>query len=83
MSFRIKEVWAFVTIGDDDEEGVCGFCGPDGRWMPMVCADQKRIDSIRPFAEEIAKVTNKKVTLVKFHQREDVEDIHPNQFSRN
>lgn len=74
MSFRIKTIHAFISIDQDDEEGVIGQLMPDGTWMPLICADEERLLSIRPMAEKIAQ-TGIKVKLVRFTQREDVEEI--------
>lgn len=71
----IKELWAFIS--DEDGEGVAAFLGPDGIWMPMVAADQTRVDSLRPMASELAKRSGVSVTLAKFSIREDVEVFEP------
>lgn len=74
MSFRITELWAFVAVGDDDEDGVIAFLSEAG-WMPMVMADKARLDSIRWKAEEVAKTSGKTVRLVHFSNRQDVETL--------
>jgi hypothetical protein len=48
--FRITEITAFTTIGEDDEEGVVAFMG-DGVWMPMIAADITRLTQLRQHAE--------------------------------
>lgn len=53
--YRITELWIFVGIDDDDDEGVMAFMGPGGA-MPMVAADASRRDSLKPIADEIIKV---------------------------
>ncbi len=63
--FRIDTIWAFVAIGDDGEEGLVGMLTTNG-WMPFVCADQSRVDGLRPFAKQVAEETGRPVTLVQF-----------------
>jgi hypothetical protein len=71
----IQELFAFIS--DDNGEGVAAYLGPDGIWMPMVGADQARVDSLRPMAQELAKMSGVKVTLARFSTRENIEDFEP------
>ena len=72
---KIKMMFAFIaTDEDEDDEGVIGM-QVGGTWLPLVGADEARIESLRSVAEETARITGKKVTLVKFTNREDVEVI--------
>lgn len=74
--FQIKEIWAFLGVDPDDgDEGVVGFRAPDGSWMPLVCADEARLNSIRGIAERIARGDGRKVVLAKFSQRTDLGEI--------
>ena len=79
---RIEEMYAFVVedTGPDDE-GVIGIQSPpgdDGRtlWLPLVGADMARVESLRPIAQGIGHQLGKKVTLVHFSNREDLEVIN-------
>lgn len=75
---RIAELWAWVSVENaPDDEGVCGFLAPDGTWMPLVGADRKRIESLRPMARLIAEKSGKPVRLVRFSARTDVEVLEP------
>ena len=71
---RIVELFAFLAVGDDGDEGVIGGYF-DGSWMPFVGADMARMESLRAFAEEISRKTGKRIVLAKFSAREDVETI--------
>ena len=42
-------------------------------WMPLVGADMARVESLRPIAEDIAKVTGKTVKLIVFETRKELE----------
>lgn len=68
---RIDEMFAFVCLDDDGTEGIPAIQTPMGP-VPLLGADLKRIDSLRPYAENLSK-TGKKVTLVKFTNRVELE----------
>ena len=60
-----------------DDEGIVAFSGWGALMMPMVAADSKRVDSLKLMAQSIANLTRKRITLIKFSVREDVETIEP------
>lgn len=75
----ITEMYAFIS-SDDEEEGVIAMeIMVNGRdtFLPFVMADKARLESLRPHAEQIAKFSNKKIKLIKFIQRIDIEEINP------
>lgn len=73
-NFTITKVTAFVGIDPKDgDEGVLGFKTPDG-WIPLVCADEARIESMLPMAELIAAETKTSYRIIQFSTREDVTD---------
>jgi hypothetical protein len=72
--FRIGSVHAYVVLAENGDEGIAAFLS-DGVWMPMICADMARVESMRPMARRIAKATGQEVRLVKFATRTDVETI--------
>jgi len=76
---KIEEVWAYVSEDhNEDMEDIIGrefnMFGKEV-FMPFVCADQEIIKQLRPFAEEIANLSNKKIKLIKFSVRTEVETI--------
>lgn len=72
---KITDCWLFV--GDDDKgEGVVGFRSTEG-WMPLVCADLLRVDSLRKIAQDIANQTNREIRVLRFSEMEVVETISP------
>lgn len=80
---KIEAMYAYITHekGDPDDEGVTAFMPPSMRpmrqWMPMVGADEERMASLRPMAQELANATGQRITLVKFSVRTDLETIDP------
>jgi hypothetical protein len=73
---HIGHIWAFLSVDDDGNEGLCGIRTNEG-WLPLVCADDARMKSLIPIAHGIARSTGKLIKLVKFHNREDIKDILP------
>lgn len=72
MPLRIDAIWAFIS-SDEEGEGVCAFLTPDGVWLPLVCADETRVDSLRQAAHEMGIASGKAIKLVKFSLREEIE----------
>ena len=70
----IKSMSAYVAMDPtDNTEGIIAFEQND-TWRPMVGADQEMIESLRPIATRIARQQGIKVSLVRFSQREVVEE---------
>lgn len=73
---EIKEVWAYISVNEKGEEGICGFNDPrTQQWLPMLAADEERLKSLKPFAHQISIMTKQKVKLVKFNNREELGEI--------
>lgn len=75
--FKIETISAFIAVDDDGTEGVVGVPSLFGL-MPMVCADEERIRSLEPRAQELATAMRKTITLARFSVRTDVKQIEPN-----
>jgi len=75
MDLKIEEMYAFIATEEDGQEGICAFQIKSGLWMPMVGADLKRVDSLRPMAKAIAKATGKRIEVCKFTNRQHLEMI--------
>jgi hypothetical protein len=70
---KITEMWAFISEDKDaEDEGIISAHVGMG-WMPLIGADEARIRSLLPLALEIQRQTGKKVKLVKFTQRSDLQ----------
>lgn len=72
---RIEQMYAFVMVDPaDNTEGVPAFADPTtGFPMPMVGADMKRVDALRPIAQQLARQGGAKVTLCRFEVRTELE----------
>jgi hypothetical protein len=75
---KINEVWAFISVDDEGNEGLCAApIGNGAATMPLIAADKKMLEILRPVAKGLALMTKKKIKLIKLHGREDVEFISP------
>jgi len=70
---RIEGMYAFVAEeSGPDDEGIVGMATGSG-WMPLVGGDMARIESLKPIARGIAAQTGKKIKLLHFTHREELE----------
>ncbi len=46
-------------------------------FMPFVCADKARMESLKPLAIKMAKLGNKKIKLIRLSVREELEEYVP------
>jgi len=75
--FKVTELFAFIAVHEDGDEGVMGFKTPDGTMMPMIGADMTRVDGLRMVADQIAKHTGTEYKLKKFTEVCDWNDERP------
>lgn len=73
LPLRIDEMFAYIAT-DETGEGIPAM-PISGTTMPLVGADRERMESLRPYAERLAKMAGKKFKLVRFSVREDLEEI--------
>lgn len=73
---RIDELYAYVATDGDDDEGLPA-ANINGAAMPLIAADQARLTSLRPYAEQVVRATGRPVRLVRFSERTVIETIEP------
>lgn len=74
---KITEMYVFVSV-DEGGEGVVGMTMPiNGRetFMPFVCADKARMESLKPIAKKISQESGKTIKLIKLTNRKDIETL--------
>lgn len=76
MALKVDQMYAYVSVDDDGDEGICGIRTGMG-WMPMVGADMARMLSLRNHAELVAQESGRTVRLVRFGVRELLDTITP------
>lgn len=73
---QIKSIYAFLSV-DEGGEGVCAAPIGDLGAVPLIAADEARLESLRPVAKYVAAVFGKPVRLVQFTERRELEVIEP------
>ena len=73
---KITEMYAFIAEDSHEDEGIVAM-KVGNMMMPMVGGDMARIESLRPIAENIARIYGQKIILAKFTTRTDIEEIKP------
>jgi len=63
--FRITTLHAFICRETADDEGLVAI-QVGGLWFPLIAADERRVESLRPKAQQIAAETGKRIELVRF-----------------
>lgn len=65
---KIIELWAFVAEDSaPDDEGIMAMQMPGTEiMMPFVCADKKRMEELKPYAEYIKQLTGKPYKIKRF-----------------
>lgn len=70
----IQTITAFVAVDDNGDEGVMGAMLGE-TFYPLVCADEERIASMFPLAEQIKQASGLAYRVVQFSGRIDVTDL--------
>lgn len=74
---RIEMMYAFITEDKGpDDEGIVGMNTGTG-WMPLVGADMKRVESLKPIAQSISRQTGKRIKILQFETRKELGVIKP------
>jgi hypothetical protein len=75
-SQRINQLWLVTYPNEAGQEVVAVAKLANGDSVPLIAADQARLESMMPTARDLAKTNNIKMRLVKF-KRVDMQDIVP------
>ena len=66
MKFRVTMLHAFLCRDNpENDEGLVSMC-VGGVWFPLIAADERRLESLRPQAQAIAEKEGKRIELVRF-----------------
>lgn len=66
MRYRIGNLTAWLSVDEQDEEGVAAFRAPDGMWMPLIASDSKRREELTAIARGVAERSGRDVYEVQF-----------------
>jgi hypothetical protein len=74
---KIEEMYAFVAV-EEQGEGIIGqtvVIDNQLVFMPFVCADKARMESLKPLALKIHMESGKKIKVIKMTKRTELEEI--------
>ena len=74
---RLNQLWLVTYVTATGEEVLAQGKLTNGRYLPLIAADQVRMESMMAAARDLAKANNIKMRLIKFTNRVDVQDIVP------
>lgn len=75
--YKIEEIYAFVAE-EEQGEGIIGqtvVIDNQLVFMPFVCADKSRMESLKPLASKIKKESGKTIKIIKMTKRTDIEVV--------
>lgn len=73
----IDAVWAAVAVDEANQiEGLCAVVVGD-KWMPLVAADETRLEFVREEARRLSDFSGQTVRLIRLYHREIVETFTP------
>lgn len=73
-NFKIGKIFAFFSVDGSKNEGLLGMQMGDA-WRPFIAADREMLDNLRPMARRIGKELKKKIIIVEFTKRKEIEVI--------
>lgn len=79
MTAKINSIFVFLVKDENGEEGICAVNTPNGV-VPLVCSgsDMTLLEQqMRPAARAIAQEHRLTITLCRFDERMDLEEILP------
>lgn len=68
---RIDNLWMAVSVDDDGSEGLCAI-RTDAGWLPLVAADEKRLEFIMEQARLLAHAQQRIIRIAKMGTREEI-----------
>ena len=74
---EIQTLWAVVSVDERGKEGLCGYPMPGSLSMPMIGADPDNLARLIQMAQQLGKLTNKQLKLIKLTTREVVRVFDP------
>jgi hypothetical protein len=70
---KIERLYAWIAEEADGGEGLCSVQMGEMQ-MPMIGADRERIESLRPYAEQVARLSGRPIRLIEYGSRKVLAD---------
>jgi hypothetical protein len=77
MPLKIDQLYAWIATEADGSEGVAAHSIGAMGLVPLVGADKERMESLRPYAESVARMTGRPIELKVFGKGTVIDRIEP------
>jgi hypothetical protein len=77
MPLVITKLYAWIMIDEDGDEAVPAWHHPDLGWVPMIGADEARMESLRPHVQVTANQRGVMAVLKVFAHGTVIDQINP------
>jgi hypothetical protein len=74
---RIDAIWAFVSVDEHGNEGLCAAPYEGFGMLPLIAADAARLQSLMPVARHLARQSGMRIRLIKLSTREELATYEP------
>ena len=81
-TLKINTITAFIATDSEGNEGIMGFKGED-EWLSMIGADENRITSLFPIANEMSKLSGMPYKIVRFTTMTDITEEVTSKYSEH
>jgi len=72
---EIDTFYVFLSV-DENGEGILGApLGPKGELIPLITGDERLLENLKLVAKQMAPMTDAKIRLVKYTQKEIIEEL--------
>jgi hypothetical protein len=74
---RIEKLWLVTFVDNSGQEVVAQAKAATGQYVPLIAADEGRLESIIEAGRGLAKANSNKFRIIEFTGRSDLGDISP------
>lgn len=72
--YVINELWAYIAMAPDGDEGIPGYVTETGHLVPLIAADPHRLFDLETLVLDMEKAHGQKFKLVRLATRQEVSD---------
>ena len=76
--YPINELYAYVSVDANGNEGIIGHGTATGAWFPLVTGNRELAMSLMETAREAGELAGEEVVLVKFTHKQVVRTVYRN-----
>ena len=74
---EINCLWVCVITDEMGNESIGGYHDPvNNQWRPIIAADERHLESLKPYIHHLSVVSKNKVKIIKFSNKEEINGIN-------